>query len=214
MKHVLIADDFSVTRRGLREIMRDTLEAVEIAEAADYPSLLELFHSRPWDLLVLDVMMPGGNVIDALHAIRQSDDAMPVLIMTALTEPEYVIQTLRAGASGFIHKHRAADELMDAVRLTSGGQTFLDADSAGAIAGRLRGHQGQLPHEKLSPRELEVLRLIAGGQSTKQRAARLGLSPKTVATYLARIREKTGLGTMVDMARYVLSHAPEISPLL
>lgn len=123
MTCVLIADDHEVTRRGLREIVREAFPDVEFGEAADAPSLLAQLRSRPWDLVLLDVMMPGGTVLNTLASLREIDARVPVLALTAALEVEYVVQTMRAGANGLIHKHRASDELLRAIRQVAKGAT-------------------------------------------------------------------------------------------
>ena len=204
MQHVLIADDHEVTRRGLREILADAFAEIVVGEAADADGLLAQLHARPWELILLDVMMPGPGVLATLAQIRAQLASVPVLILTAATELEYVLQTMKAGANGLIHKHRASDELLDAIARVAGGGTYLHPDTAAAIAAGL--HDGQPPpcHARLSPRELDIFRRIALGRAIKEIAGDLGLSEKTVATYLARIREKTGLGSHVEIARYAL----------
>lgn len=204
MQYVLIADDHEVTRRGVREILHDAFAGVVVAEAADAAGLLAQLHDRPWDLVLLDVMMPGSNVLATLAQVRAALATVPVLILTAATELEYVVQTMKAGANGLIHKHRASDELLVAITRVAGGGTYLHPDTAAAIAADLRDRKPPACHDKLSHRELEIFRRIALGRAIKEIAGDLGLSEKTVATYLARIREKTGLISHVEIARYAL----------
>jgi DNA-binding NarL/FixJ family response regulator len=206
MRFALIADDHEVTRRGIRDILVDEFPGVEIHDAFDAGSLLALLPERPWDLILLDVMMPGGTVVDLLRKIRATSAAVPVLILTAATEIEFVTQTMRAGANGLVHKHRAADELVAAIGVVSTGGTYLHPETEHAVAATLRDQEPGLPHKKLSLRELQIFRLIALGREVKEIAVDLGLSDKTVATYLSRIREKTGLGSHVEIARYALHH--------
>lgn len=205
MRTVLIADDHAVTRRGVRELMHEAFVDLEVVEAADVPGVLTALPTRTWDLILLDVMMPGGSVLDVLAAIRAHAPVVPVLVLTAAVEIEYVTHCLQAGANGLIHKHRASDELLDAVRKVAAGGTYLHADTAVQLAGELRPSVPP-PHEKLSARERAVFLLIARGRAVKEIAGELGLSDKTVATYLARIRDKTGLSSHVDIARYALQH--------
>lgn len=204
MRNILIADDHEVTRRGIREIVRDAFADVAIYEAFDAASLLTQLDARAWDLILLDVMMPRSNVLDVLAKIRGSNATVPVLVLTAATEIEYVVQTMKAGANGLIHKHRASDDLLEAIRRVAGGGTYLHSESAIAIATLLRENKPALPHTRLSEREMEIFRLIALGRAIKDIAGDLGLSAKTVATYLGRIREKTGLTSHVEIARYAL----------
>lgn len=206
MKNVLIADDHEVTLRGIRQIIEEEFADAAICAVKDYPSVIAELPRRPWDLLLLDVLMPGANIIDALAKIRALNAAVPILILTALTEVEYVFETMRAGANGIIHKHRAGEELVLAIKQVAAGGTYLHAETATAVATTLRTTDPALPHRRLSEREMEIFRLIARGRAVKEIAGELSLSDKTVATYLGRIREKTGLGTHVDIARYALLH--------
>lgn len=206
MRSVLIADDHPITRRGLRELLGDAFPGVEIFEAADSQSVLTQLPDREWDLLLLDVRMPGIGVLPLLAAIRERLPSVPVLVLTAAVEIEYVIQTMRAGANGLIHKHHAGDELFVALNAVLSGGSYLHPETAAAVASALREDPAELPHYSLSARELEIFRLIALGRAIKEIAAELNLSDKTVATYLARIREKTGLISHVDIARYALQN--------
>ena len=206
MRYVLIADDHEVTRRGMREIVHEAFPEVEILEAADGPGVRSQLTARPWDLILLDIMMPGSNVLETLARIREMHPSVPVLVLTAVTEVEYVVQTMKAGANGLIHKHHAADELLGAIKRVADGGTYLHAETAIAIATSLRATEPARPHKDLSARELEIFRLIALGQAIKEIADELGISDKTVATYLARIREKTGLSSPVAIARYALKN--------
>jgi two-component system invasion response regulator UvrY len=206
MNHILIADDHAVTRRGIRELLRDAFDGVQVAEVADGNAVLAELSSRPWDLILLDVMMPGPGILELLGAIRAVDPRPPVLVLTASNEIEYVIETMKAGANGLIHKHHAADDLLHAVQRIADGGTYLHADTAITIAKTLQRRTPTLPHHDLSERELDIFRRIALGRAIKEIGFDLGLSDKTVATYLARIREKTGLTSHVDIARYALKN--------
>jgi len=129
---------------------------------------------------------------------------VPILVLTAAADVECVAETMKAGANGLLHKHRASDDLIGAIKAISGGGSYLHPETASAVAAALRDEAPALPHQKLSERELEIFRLIALGRAVKEIAVALGLSDKTVATYISRIREKTGLESPVDMARYAL----------
>ncbi|HET9931901.1 MAG TPA: response regulator transcription factor [Polyangiaceae bacterium] len=206
IQNVLVADDHEVTRRGVKDILQETFSGVQVAEAANADAVLGLLGERPWNLLLLDVMMPGSNVLDLLKQIRRIDPKVPILMLTAATEVEYVLQTMQAGANGLIHKHRATEELIEAIHRVADGGTYLHPETAGAVAASLRPAPSRPVHTKLSERELEIFRLIALGRAIKEIAAELGLSDKTIATYVARIREKTGLTSYVEIARYALQH--------
>lgn len=206
IQRVLVADDHGVTRRGVRELLHDIFPGAEVAEVEDVPSLYDSVRESRWDLLLLDILMPGGNVIEVLQSVRSIDPAVPVLMITAATELEYVIQSMKAGANGLIHKHRAVDDLQEAIRKVAAGETYLDSETAIEIARNLHDEKPTLPHHKLSERELDVMRRVALGRAVKEIGGDLDISPKTVATYLARIREKTGLSNYVEITRYALQN--------
>lgn len=206
MRHVLVADDHAVTRRGVVDLVHEALGEVNCSEVSDGAALLAQLPSRRWDLILLDVMMPGMSVLEVLAGIRAADPRVPVLVLTASGEVEYVVETMKAGANGLIHKHHAAIELIDAINRVVVGGTYLHPEAAIAIATALHERKPERSHELLSERELEIFRRIALGRSIKEIAFDLGLSNKTVATYLARIRAKTGLNGHVDIARYALQN--------
>ncbi len=208
MQSVLIADDHEVTRRGLREILTDKYSGIEVCEVGDAKEFREELPLRTWDLILLDVRMPGAKVLDLLQLTRALEPPPPVLILTALTEIEFVTETMRAGANGFIHKHRASDDLLEAVSIVARGGTYLHPETAMDLAKNLRDSSdpAALPHLALTKRELEVFCMIARGLAIKEIGGELGLSAKTVATYLTRIREKTGINSHVEIARYALQH--------
>lgn len=205
MQHILIADDHEITRRGLREILTEAFAGAHVAEAIDFAQVLEQIGDRTWDLIVLDFMMPGGKILDLLAKVRRKSTA-PILMLTAITEIELVIATMKAGAKGFLEKHRAADALIEAARRLGAGGSYLHPDTATAVAAALLEPRPAAPHDKLSERELEIFLAIGRGRAIKEIAADLRLSDKTVATYLGRIRDKTGLTSYVDIIRYVLQH--------
>jgi DNA-binding NarL/FixJ family response regulator len=203
----LIADDHSITRRGLAELLRDVYPTVVIGEADDALSTLEKVGEERWDILLLDAMMPGSEGMELTRAIRAIAPALPILMITAAVELEYVLQAMNAGVNGLIHKHRAGDEMVEAIRQVASGETYLHPDTALQIAQDRQSRKAAPPHERLSHRELEIFRGLARGRAVKEIAGDLGISAKTVATYVARIRQKTGLGSYVDITRYALHHA-------
>ena len=206
MRQVLIADDHAITRRGLRELLQDAYQGLQVVEVGDADAAIEQACRCDFDLALLDVLMPGPGILQVLARVRQARPAMPVLVLTGSSELQYVIETMQAGANGLIHKHHAADELLHAIQCVAGGGSYLHADTAVAVARALQTTKARLPHEGLSARELDVFCRIARGQAVKEIGFELHLSNKTVATCLARIREKTGLTGHVEMARYALQH--------
>ena len=139
-------------------------------------------------------------MLEVLKAIREIDKDVPILMITAATELEYVIQSVRAGANGLTHhKHRASEELVEAIRKVAAGEIYLHPETAMEIAQQLHQNEPALPHDRLSEREFEIFRLLAMGRAVKEIAGDLGISTKTVATYVSRIREKTNLGSYVNI---------------
>ncbi len=205
LTRVLVADDHAVTRRGIRELLRDGFGDVEIEEVATADEVLARVEAHRWDLVLLDILMPGPGIFDVLAGIRESDEHVPILILTAVIETDYVVQCMRGGANGVIHKSRAADELISAVRRVADGGTYMHPETAMEVALDMR-RKSHLPHEDLSDREMQVFRLLALGRTVKEVGGELGISDKTVATYVIRIREKTGLRSHVEIARYALQH--------
>jgi len=206
MKNILVADDHEVTRRGVREILHDAFNGVNVVEVGSGTAALAVLPELGWDLILLDIAMPGPSIVDVIAGIRAHDAAVPILVLSGMTEPEYAVSTIRAGANGLVHKHRASDDLRDAMTMVTEGGTYLHPDTAIAIASQLRTEPLADAHFKLSSRELEIFLLIAVGKTVKVVAAKLELSDKTVATYITRIRDKTGLTNHVEIARYALRH--------
>lgn len=205
MNRILIADDHEVTRRGVAEILRETF-AVEVGEASDGAGALAMLDGQAWDMLLVDVMMPGMSLVELLRAVRRTRPTLPLLVLTAATEIEYVVEALKNGANGLVYKSQASDVLCDAVRTVLAGRTYLQPDLAAQLASATGTAAKELPHSRLSRRELEIFQWIARGHTVKEIAVDLGLSDKTVATYLTRIREKTGISSHVEIARYALHH--------
>lgn len=203
MRQVLVADDHAVVRRGVSSLLRDELGDVEVSEVATGDAVLARMKERIWHLMLLDVMMPGPPIVHLIRTIREYDHTVPILVMTAATEASYAIQVLGAGANGYVGKHRLVEEIVAAVRAVLSGGTYLHAENAVEVA-RVLATGSQKPHERLSSRELEIFRAIALGKTVKEIAHTLGLSEKTVATYVSRIREKTGITSYVEIARYAL----------
>jgi two-component system, NarL family, invasion response regulator UvrY len=154
VRYILVADDHGVTRRGVQEVIRDAFEPVEIAEASNGPVVLAQLGTRSWDLIVLDLFMPGGNIVDVIRQIRARDPAVPIVVLTFTTEIEHVLQRMQAGANGFIHKHLPIDEVIDAIRKVASGGTYVYDETGAAIARSAVGGASLLPHQRLSEREL------------------------------------------------------------
>jgi two-component system, NarL family, invasion response regulator UvrY len=206
MTRILIVDDHAIVRRGLRNLLESELPGSELGEAPDSREAIAMLMARPWELLLLDINMPGRNGLEVLEEVRRLRPSIPVLILSAYAEEEFALKAFELGAVGYLNKQTAFDELLAAVRRVLSGGRYVTASLAERLAARLGGAIQADPHEVLSSRELQVLRLIAIGRTLKEIAAELGVSEKTVATYRARISEKMSLSTKVELARYALQH--------
>lgn len=203
---VLIVDDHAIVRRGLKEIIADVYPGAVFGEAVDSPGGLTEYRRRKWDILLLDINIPGRGGLDVLEDIRRTDPHARVLIVSTFPEEEFAVRAFKLGAAGYLNKNQAAEELVDAVKTVLAGQKYVTASLAQRFADTLSGESRGAPHETLSPRELQVLRLVASGMSVKRIAGELSLSEKTVDTYRARIAGKTGLTTNVELTRYAFQH--------
>jgi DNA-binding NarL/FixJ family response regulator len=207
MRKILIADDHAITRRGLLAIVSEIFDEVDVTEVGDSQAVVARASDETWNLILLDMMMPGGmDIIELLSKVRSLDGDVPILVITAEGETSFAVRTIKAGANGLINKHLPPDELVRAIEMVADGGTYLHPDMATEIAKGLRENSEPLPHEKLSQRELEIFKGLALGRAVKEVAADLSISEKTVATYIARIRQKTGLANAVDMARYAMQN--------
>ena len=209
MKRYLIADDHAVTRRGIADLLDERFPEASRSEVGDGDAAVAAVAAQNgarFELILLDVVMPGPGILPVLASIRAVDPKVPILVLTGSDEAEYIAQVLGAGADGLVLKRHAADELLHAVDTVLAGQSYLHPDSAKAMAGLLREKPVAALHELLSDRERQIFIAVALGRTIKEIGFALGLSDKTVATYLARIREKTGLLSHVDIARYALKN--------
>jgi two-component system, NarL family, response regulator NreC len=206
---VLIADDHAVLRAGLRVLIAAQADMEVVAEAADGDEALKKSQETRPDVALLDITMPGRGGIQAIERIRQACPATRVLVLTMHDVPAYLRSALAAGATGYVVKRAADSELISAIRGVHRGRTILDPSLAvmvvqGAIGKKVSGGQPVGSATLLSPREREVLDLVAQGYTNQQIADRLGLSIKTVETYRSRLVEKLGLRSRADLVRYAV----------
>ena len=204
MTRVLIADDHAILRRGLREILVRELKDSVFGEAKDAQEVLARTQSDQWDLLILDISMPGRSGLDVLRDIRALRPKLPVLILSMHPEDQYGKRVLRAGASGFMNKESAPEELIKAVNKVLAGGRYVSPVLAEKLASELSDEVQRDVQEALSQREFEVLRMIALGKTTSQIAEELHLSVSTVSTYRARILEKLEMTTTAELIQYAL----------
>lgn len=206
MIRVLVADDHAVVRQGIRQIFSKTSDIVVADEATSAKEALEKVAKGGFDLLLLDISMPGRGGLEVLQQLRAEGSRLPVLMLSIHTEEQYAVRALKAGAGGYLTKSSAPDELIIATRKVAGGKKFLSAYIADKLVALLDEDAQQLPHELLSNREFEVFRRLASGASLTEVALGLALSLSTVSTYRARVLEKMHLRTNTDLVRYALEH--------
>jgi two-component system invasion response regulator UvrY len=201
---ILIADDHAILRRGLKEILAGELEGAIFDEAGNVQEALGQVQSQTWDLVLLDITMPGRSGLDLLRDLQQLRPELPVLVLSMHPENQYGKRLLRAGAAGYMNKETAPKELVRAVRKVLAGGRYVSAGLAEKLAADLSADSARLPHERLSDREFEVLRMIASGKTVSQIAEELCLSVTTVSTHRARILEKMGLDNNAELMRYAM----------
>jgi len=206
MIRILVADDHAVIRRGIRYIVSREGEMSVIGEAANGRELLALAATIEHDLILLDLSMPDSDGLELIKQLKRDRPRIPILVLTMHEEEQYAIPALRAGANGYIMKDSSPAELVGAVRKVLSGGRYLTPLVAEELAGRWTEDVERLPHEKLSGRERQVLRLIAAGKRTREMAAELSVSVKTISTYRARIFEKMRMKNPATLAAYVVRH--------
>lgn len=204
MIKVLVADDHAVVRKGLRQILAETPDILVDGEASTAPDVLRLVREHRWDVVVLDINLPGGSGIELLADIRKEKPELPVLILTVYSEEQYAVRAIKAGAAGFLTKESAPDKLIEAVRKVAGGGRYVSAELAETLASVLAGERKGAPHEALSDRELEVMKRIGAGKTVSQIADELGLSVKTVSTHRTRLLKKMDMKTNAELMHYAM----------
>ncbi|HUT59254.1 MAG TPA: response regulator transcription factor [Phycisphaerae bacterium] len=206
MIRVLIADDHAVVRQGLKQILGDTPEMLVAGEATNGQEVLDKVRAETWDVVILDISMPDRSGLDILKQLRSERPKLPVLVLSMYSEDQYAMRVLKAGASGYLTKNSAAGDLVKAIRKVVTGGRYVSPLLAEKLAFEIGADSSKLPHETLSDREFQVLRLIAAGKSVKEIAAELYLSVKTVSTYRERILQKMKLRTNAQLMHYAIQN--------
>jgi DNA-binding NarL/FixJ family response regulator len=201
---VLIADDHAVFRRGLKETIGEAFPKVTFGEAKTAQETVECVRRQDWEIVILDISMPGKSGLDILDDVRRLRPNLPVLFLSMHPEEQYARRALKSGAAGYLTKDSIPEELKEAVRRILTGGRYVSATLAERLAFDLRKGAEMPLHELLSTREFQVLRMIASGKSVKEIANDISLSVKTVSTYRARILQKTGMKTTAELIRYAL----------
>jgi DNA-binding NarL/FixJ family response regulator len=203
---VLVADDHAIIRDGLRKILADTPDLEVCAEASQGHEVLEQVRQRSFDLLVLDLSMPGRHGLELIKLVKAERPRLPILIFSMHPQEQFAVRAIRAGASGYLPKDGDSDLLLPAMRKVAAGGMFINPRVAELLATDLTPSSDQLPHTLLSDREYEVFTRIVRGQSMTEIAHELALSIKTVSTHKSHILTKMGMGNQVDLVRYAIEH--------
>jgi len=176
------------------------------AEAADTGQVMELVRNQDWDVLLLDITMPGRSGLDILRELRQERPKLPVLLLSMHSEDQFATRALKGGAAGYLPKESAPEELVKAIRKVHAGGKYVSSTQAEKLVHVFDGQADRAPHETLSNREYEVLRLIASGRTVTQIAEQIGLSVKTISTYRTRILEKMAMKTNAQLTHYAIKN--------
>ncbi len=208
MISVIIADDHTMVRHGLREVLNAEADIKTVAEASTGQEVLDLVKSKNVDVVVLDITMPGRNGVEVLKELRRSHPRVAVIMLSMHPKDQYGVRVIKAGAAAYISKESAPDELVTAIRTAHRGEKYITPDLAELLARHVeRGLVGDEPHKLLSDREYEVMCYIASGRGLTEISKLMNLSVKTISTYRTRIIEKTGLASNADMTRYAIQHS-------
>ncbi len=206
MIRVLLADDHAIIRDGLKQILAETDDLQVCGEAADGNEVLRQVREADWDVLVLDISMPGRSGLEVVKMVKELKPKLPVLILSMHHEDQYAVRALRAGASGYLTKEADADQLIGVIRKVAQGGVYISTTVAELLARDVMPASRSLPHQALSDREFQVFRMIAAGQGITEIAEALSLSVKTVSTHKARIMQKMNLANQAELIRYALAH--------
>ncbi len=206
MHRVLICDDHAVVRQGLKQILLEESKNFYCEEAKNGREVLDKILEEKWDAVVLDISMPGMSGIEILKEVKKIRPRLPVLVLTVHSEEQFGLRTLKAGAAGYLTKDSAPEELVDALKKIINGGKYINQQIAEILINDVDNNSDKPPHENLSNREFEIMRLIASGKAPMQIADELSLSVKTVSTYRTRLLEKMKLTTNAEITHYAITN--------
>jgi two-component system, NarL family, invasion response regulator UvrY len=206
MIRILIADDHAIVREGLKQIVAQTSDILVAGEASNAAEALEMARKLPIDLLLLDISMPGRSGLDVLVEVKRDLPDLPVLILSLHPEDQYALRMIKAGASGYVTKESASEQLIFAIRKVAAGGRYMSMSLAEKLVFGMAADPGVARHELLSNREFQVFRMIAAGKTVGEIADELSLSAKTISTNRARIIEKMGLRNNAEFTQYAIQH--------
>ena len=206
MLKVLIADDHAVVRKGLKQILSETSDLTVAGEATTGQQVLDQIRKNEYDVIILDISMPGKSGLEILKEIKHENPSLAILVLSIHPEEQYAVRVIRAGASGYLTKESAPDLLVSAIRRVAQGKKYITPSLAEQLASYVERDKGQSPHEKLSDREFQVMQMIASGKTVTSIAEELALSIKTISTYRTRILEKMGFNNNSEITRYAIKN--------
>ncbi len=206
MIRVLVVDDHPIVREGLKQILSDTEDILVVDEADSGQAVLDCTVKSNFDVVLLDISMPGRDGLEVLRELKQLKPKLPVLILSMYPEEHYAVRVLRGGASGYLTKSSAPDELISAIRKVASGRKYISATLAERLTYELDRDASKPLHEILSDREYQVMHMLSTGKSVKDIALELGLSVKTVSTYRSRILEKMNMKNNAEIVLYAVQN--------
>ncbi len=206
MLKVLIADDFPLFRRGIKNLLSDGLGDLTVGECANAHELLELVRQKKWDVLILDVSMPGTTGVDALIQVKKERPSLPVIILSMHPEDQYAVRMFKAGADAYLTKASAPEELVKAMKKVLAGGQYVNQSLGEKLVRLVHQPADRMPHELLSDREYEVMRFLASGKTVSEIAESMRLGVTTISTYRTRILDKLSLKNNAELMRYAVQH--------
>jgi len=202
---ILLADDHAIVRRGVRQLLAESWPAAVFGEATTAQQALEQVWKETWSIVLLDITMPGRSGLDIIRELKDAQPKMPVLVLSMHAEEQFALRVLKSGASGYVTKDTLLEDLTRAVEKVLAGGRYLSGTLAELLAGVLAGAD-QVPHERLSDREFQVMLLLARGMALKEIGAQLALSVNTISTYRLRMLEKMNMRSNADLVQYSILH--------
>jgi DNA-binding NarL/FixJ family response regulator len=206
MIRLLVADDHAVVRNGIRHMVQETSDIIVADEARNGQEVLEKVRKSGYDVILLDVSMPGRDGLDVLKELRQLNEKAAVLMLSIYPEDQYAIRALRSGAAGYLTKESASEELIAAIRMIASGRQYISASIAERLVSTVRSPGGMTGHEQLSDREYQIMCMMASGKTQTQIADELSLSVKTISTYRTRVLAKMGMKNNAEITRYAIEN--------
>jgi DNA-binding NarL/FixJ family response regulator len=206
MYRFLIADDHTVVRKGLKQILLEAFPSALVEEVTDAEGMLKMVFTQNWDVVISDISMPGRSGLEVLQQVKQHYPKLPVLILSVHSEDLYALRVLKSGAAGYLNKDSAPEQLVAAVNRVMQGKKYITPAIAEKLANSLDQDMEKSSHEYLSDREFEVLKLLAAGRAVSDIATRLSLSVTTISTYRARIMTKMSLKTNAELTLYAIEN--------